>query len=185
MRKKLFAIIMSLILVSQTLTACGSKKDDPEPTPTDISTSTEDSKESVDKEDSKDPVDVKDSSDTDDQTEEDSQIGKGVNGEIPDPVYSYEGIVNGAVGLCPAPHHKKEYSVNQWVNIRNEWKEIMQGEVDKIEKPLSANANDDEINRFFNQLLYIMAADYSPIEDINRFSYVTFLKRTRKILSQK
>ena len=52
----------------------------------------------------------------------------------------------------------------------------MQSEVAKIEKHLTDDATDEEIDHFFNQLLYIVASDYSAVEDINRFGYVIFKK---------
>lgn len=109
-------------------------------------------------------------------TEEEGQIGKGVNGDVPAPDYSYEGIVDGAVGLYPSPHQDRRYSVKEWTAIKDEWKKNMQAEVDKIEKPLGADATDEDIDRFFNQMLYIAASDYAPIEEINRFGYVIFKK---------
>ena len=101
-------------------------------------------------------------------TEEEGQIGKGVNGDVPAPDYSYEGIVDGAVGLYPSPHQDRRYSVKEWTAIKDEWKKNMQAEIDKIEKPLGADATDEDIDRFFNQMLYIAASDYAPIEEINR-----------------
>ena len=50
----------------------------------------------------------------------------------------------------------------------------MQSEVAKIEKHLTDDATDEEIDHFFNQLLYIVGSDYSAVEDINRFGYVIY-----------
>ena len=174
MKRKILAFVMCMVLTTTALTACGSKKDD-NPTPKNTDTIVQPDKDS-NSDNSSDNKDSKDSSDSNGKTEEENQIGQGVNGDIPSPSYTYEDIVNGPVGICPGPHQKKGYSVSQWVNITNEWRSNMQSEVAKIEKHLTDDATDEEIDHFFNQLLYIVGSDYPAIEDINRFGYVIFKK---------
>lgn len=153
MKRKIFAVLMGLTLVTSTLVGCTSKvPEDETPKTTDVETQ------------------------TNGLTEEESQMGKGVNGELPAPEYTYKGIVNAAVGICPTPHQKRGYGLQEWVDIKDQWRNNMKAEVDKIEKHLSAEATDEEIDYFFNQLLYIVASDYSAIEEINRFSYAIFKK---------
>ena len=173
MKRKILAFVMCMVLTTSALTACGSKNND-NPAPKTDTIVQPDKDSNSDK--SSENNDSKDSSDSNGKTEEENQIGQGVNGDIPSPSYTYEDIVNGPVGLCPGPHQKRGYSVSQWVNITNEWRSNMQSEVAKIEKHLTDDATDEEIDHFFNQLLYIVGSDYSAVEDINRFGYVIFKK---------
>lgn len=167
MKKRVLVFILSTILAAGTLSGCGTKVPE-ESTSETAAVETSTAKET---EESSSAVESKSSKGS---GEEELQIGKGVNGDIPSPDYTYEGIVNGPVGLYPYPYQRASYSVQQYVNMVEEWKKNMQSEVDKIEKPLTENATDTEIDHFFNQLLYIAESDYSAIEEINRFSYVIF-----------
>ncbi len=174
MRKKVFALIMSLVLATSALAGCSSGSDTKESSASSETKKSDKKKETAKASEEAESLDKKKSSEKSGSGEEDSQIGKGVNGDIPAPYYSYEGIVNAPVGICPAPHQQKTYGVQQWVNIKEEWRKNMKAEVDKIEEPLKSNATDKDIDRFFNQLLYIAQSDYSAIEEIDRFGYVIF-----------
>ncbi len=178
MKRKFWILAISAVLVTSTLAGCSSKQQESTQEETRVSSSDADEKkktEDKNEESKKEKTDDKDDTSGNKASgENENQIGKGVNGDIPEPDYSYEGIINAPAGLYPSPHQKKEYSLQQWGDIKKEWKKGMQAEVDKIEKPLGADATDKDIDHFFNQLLYIAASDYSAIEEINRFSYVIF-----------
>ena len=137
MRRKVFVLLISAALATSTLAGCGSNKHDSKQEKTSVSSSNADDKQKTEdktKESKNEETDGKD--DTAEKKisgEEGNQIGKGVNGDIPEPDYSYEGIVNGPVGLYPYPYHRKEYSTQQWLDINDEWKKVMEAEVDKIE----------------------------------------------------
>ena len=169
MKRKVFAVVMCMILTASALSGCGAKRED-DPTPATTRAAAQ-----PDKGDASEELSEKmESSESKVRTEEENQIGKGVNGDIPSPGHTYEDIVNGAVGICPAPHQLKGYSLKQWADIKDRWREGMQLEVAKIEKHLTDGATDGEIEHFFNQLLYITGSDYSAIEEINRFGYLIF-----------
>ena len=166
MKRKILAFVMCMVLTTTAMTACGSKNND-NPAPKNTDTIVQPDKDSnLDK--SSDNKDSKNSSDSNGKTEEENQIGQGINGDIPSPSYTYEDIVNGPVGLYPVYDYKS--------SDFDKWTAIMGAEVDKIDKQLTADATDEEIDHFFNQLLYIVASDYSAVEDINRFGYVIFKK---------
>ncbi len=166
MKRKILAFVMCMVLTTSALTACSSKNND-NPTPKNTDTIVQPDKDSnLDK--SSDNKDSKDLSDSNGKTEEENQIGQGVNGDIPSPSYTYEDIVNGPVGLYPVYDYKS--------SDFDKWTAIMGAEVDKIDKQLTADATDEEIDHFFNQLLYIVGSDYPAIEEINRFGYVIFKK---------
>ena len=97
---------MCMLLTTSALTTCGSKNND-NPAPKTDTIVQPDKDSDADK--SSDNKDSKDSSDSNGKTEEENQIGQGVNGDIPSLSYTYEDIVNGPVGLCPGPHQKRGY----------------------------------------------------------------------------
>jgi len=166
MKRKILAFVMCMLLTTSALTACGSKNNN-NPAPKNTDTIVQPDKDS-DADKSSDNKNSKDSSDSNGKTEEENQIGQGVNGDIPSPSYTYEDIVNGPVGLYPVYDYKS--------SDFDKWTAIMGAEVDKIDKQLTADATDEEIDHFFNQLLYIVGSDYPAIEEINRFGYVIFKK---------
>ncbi|WP_147371757.1 vWA domain-containing protein [Fusobacterium nucleatum] len=142
--------ILLLILANLFLIACGKdeKKDD-----------TENKKE--------DKVEANVSTNL---SEEELQIAKGVNGDLPDPVYTYEAIVDEAGGLYQSPQPNE----NNYSKKLDKWKEDIQRELKKIGPALDENASEEEIQRLFKQLLYIVGYDYTPYETVDRFSYVIF-----------
>ena len=103
-------------------------------------------------------------------SEEELQIAKGVNGDLPDPVYTYEAIVDEAGGLYQSPDARED----NYLKKHDIWKENVQRELKKIEPALSEDASEEEIQHLFKQLLYIAGYDYTPFETIDRFSYVIF-----------
>ena len=103
-------------------------------------------------------------------SEEELQIAKGVNGDLPDPVYTYEAIVDEAGGLCQSPDARED----NYLKKHDIWKEDVQRELKKIEPALGEDASEEEIQHLFKQLLYIAGYDYTPFETIDRFSYVIF-----------
>ena len=103
-------------------------------------------------------------------SEEELQIAKGVNGDLPDPVYTYEAIVDEAGGLYQSPDARED----NYLKKHDIWKENVQRELKKIEPALGEDASEEEIQHLFKQLLYIVGYDYTPFETIDRFSYVIF-----------
>ena len=164
MIKKILAITITAVLLTANLTGCTSKNEE--------SSEAQTTMESSKVEETKETEETKKENKA--LGEDEIQRGKGVNGIFKNPDYSYEGIVNGPVGIYPSPRQRTSYSVPQWVEITNEWRDNMKAEVDKIEKPLKADATDEDIDYFLNQLLYIVGSDYSAIEGIDRFGYVIF-----------
>lgn len=99
-------------------------------------------------------------------SEEELQIAKGVNGDLPDPVYTYEAIVDEAGGLYQSPDARED----NYLKKHDMWKEDVQRELKKIEPALGEDASEEEIQHLFKQLLYIAGYDYTPFETIDRFS---------------
>lgn len=105
-------------------------------------------------------------------SEEELQMGKGINGDLPEIDYSYEGIVDAIPGIYQFPSpYEKHFLEN--VEI---WKGQVQEELKKIETPLSEEASQEEINDLFKKYLYIAGYDYPAVEGIDKFSYVIFQK---------
>jgi len=150
MKKTRKFTILLLILASLFLIACGKdeKKDD-----------TENKKE--------DKVEVNVSTNL---SEEELQIAKGVNDDLPNPVYTYEAIVDEAGGLYQSPQPNED----NYVKKHDIWTEDVQKELKTIKPSLDENASEEEIQHLFNQFLYIAGYDYTPFETIDRFSYVIF-----------
>lgn len=105
-------------------------------------------------------------------SEDELQRKEGVNDNLPDIVYTYEGIVDAAPGLYQEPDL---YSPDYKIKVE-EWRKNIQNELKKIKPTLSENANEAEIQNLFKKYLYIAGYDYTPIETIDRFSYVIFKK---------
>ncbi|MDO5088742.1 MAG: VWA domain-containing protein, partial [Leptotrichiaceae bacterium] len=103
-------------------------------------------------------------------SEEELQAGKGVNSDLPDIVYTYEGIVDAPAGIYQIPSVYEE----KYIEKMELWKENIRNEMKKIKPSLSEEASDQEIERMFKQFLYIIGYDYTPFETIDRFSYVIF-----------
>ena len=137
-------LILSIVLL--LLTACFNKKED------------------IDKKEDKKKESEKQLS------EEELQKGKGVNGDLPDIVYTYEGIVDAAPGIYQFPDTYEENIVKK----SDIWRENVQNELKKIKPALGEDASDEEVERLFKKFLYIAGYDYEPIETLDRFSYVIF-----------
>lgn len=105
-------------------------------------------------------------------SEEELQLAKGINGDLPDPVYTYEAIVDGPAGIYQSPQPTE----NNYLKKHDIWKEDVQRELKKIEPVLGEDASEEEIQHLFKQFLYIAGYDYTPFETIDRFSYVIFKK---------
>lgn len=106
------------------------------------------------------------------ENEEEAQLGQGINGPLPDPDYTYQGIVDSVGGICKFP---SVYEKNYQENVEK-WRDRAKEEVRKIEKKCPEGATEEEIQDLFKQFLYISAYDYPAIEPIERYSYVIFKK---------
>ena len=143
MKKKKWEKLLILSIILLVLTACSTKKED------------------TNKKEKKSEKQL---------SEEELQKGQGVNGELPEIVYTYEGIVDAAPGIYQFPS-AYEKDVVKKANI---WRENIQNELKKIKPSLGENASDEEIEHLFRKFLYIAGYDYEPIETLDRFSYVIF-----------
>lgn len=146
MKKNKWKKLLILSIALLVLTACFNKKED------------------IDKKENKKKESEKQLS------EEELQKGKGVNGDLPDIVYTYEGIVDAAPGIYQFPDTYEENIVKK----SDIWRENVQNELKKIKPALGEDASDEEIERLFKKFLYIAGYDYEPIETLDRFSYVIF-----------
>ena len=106
-------LILSIVLL--VLTACFNKKED------------------IDKKEDKKKESEKQLS------EEELQKGKGVNGDLPDTVYTYEGIVDAAPGIYQFPDTYEENIVKKAYI----WRENFQNELKKIKPALGEDASDE------------------------------------------
>lgn len=105
--------------------------------------------------------------------EDDAQMGKGVNGELPEPVYTYEGILSQAKGIIPSGN---VYLNNYAKDIHDNkalWRQAVIPELRKIGK-VPDNLDEAGIDRLFRQFLYLSGSKYLPVEEIDKFSYVVF-----------
>lgn len=113
---------------------------------------------------------------TSSMSEDEAQRGKGINGDLKDPVYTYDAIVNGASGVVHP--RKTPYGFYSQKGTEDEyavWKSLVEKQFKDV-KPVPEDASEAEINRLFNQILYVSAYDYEPIEDLDRYSYFVFQK---------
>ena len=110
-------------------------------------------------------------------SEDEAQRGKGINGDLKDPIYTYDAIVNGAPGVVHPPR-KDGYGFYSQKNSDEEnaiWKSHVVKQFKDV-KPVPEDASEAEINRLFNQILYVSALDYEPIEELDRYAYLVFQK---------
>ena len=143
MKKKKWEKLLILSIILLVLTACSTKKED------------------INKKEKKVEKHL---------SEEELQKGEGVNGELPEIVYTYEEIVNAAPGIYQFPSAYEENVVKK----ADVWRENVQNELKKIKPTLGEDASDEEIEHLFRKFLYIASFDYEPIETLDRFSYVIF-----------
>ena len=101
--------------------------------------------------------------------EDSRQQQKGINGDIPDVEYSYEGLVNGMSGI----YQKPEVFEENFLKKTNEWQQKVAEELKKVQ-PLDEDASEEQIQHLFKQLIYTVGRDFSAIEDSSRFGYVVF-----------
>ena len=107
--------------------------------------------------------------------EDEMQKGKGVNGDLPAPVYTYEGILNQARGaILDGSPYTSHYSKNAGEN-KEMWRKAVIPELEKMGK-IPDDIDEAGIERVFRQFLYITALKYLPVEDIDKYSYVIFKK---------
>ena len=107
-------------------------------------------------------------------SEDEAQRGKGINGDLKDPVYTYDAIVNGAPGVVHP--RKTPYGFYSQKGTEDEyavWKSLVEKQFKDV-KPVPEDASEAEINRLFNQILYVSAYDYEPIDDLDRYSKFVF-----------
>ena len=107
--------------------------------------------------------------------ENELQEGKGVNGDLPAPVDSYEEILNSARGIIPNGNPYTLYYSKDAEENTEMWKKAVIPELEKIGK-IPDNVNDEGIDKVFRQFLYITGSKYPYVEGINSFSYVVFKK---------
>lgn len=107
--------------------------------------------------------------------ENELQEGKGVNGDLPAPVDSYEEILNSARGIIPNGNPYTLYYSKDAEENTEMWKKAIIPELEKIGK-IPDNVNDEGIDKVFRQFLYITGSKYPYVEGINSFSYVVFKK---------
>lgn len=110
--------------------------------------------------------------------EEDLQTKNGINGELPDIQYTYEDIINGnTAGIIHPDDTAHPYYADTYLTSIEIYRQLVVNELAKIQpQNIPEDASDEEIEKFFKQLLYIVGEDYEPVESINRFSYVIFKK---------
>lgn len=112
----------------------------------------------------------KKSSDSAKNSEEELQVKKGVNGDIPELSYKYEDLVNDSFGLYQVPN---VYEDNYNEKMDN-WRGLVLSQLKKIDTKLPEDASDEEVKDLFKRMHYIAGYDYMPLESIDRFSYVVF-----------
>ena len=108
------------------------------------------------------------------KTEADAQAKKTINSELYDPVYTYEAIVNAPPGIVhePNPSWSKTgyYTEKSGPADIDLWRQHIIKAFEGVE-PLPENATDQQINRLYNQILFVDTHDYEPIDTIDRFPY--------------
>ena len=113
------------------------------------------------------------------KTEADAQAKKTINSELYDPVYTYEAIVNAPPGIVhePNPSWSKTgyYTEKSGPADIDLWRQHIIKAFEGVE-PLPENATDQQINRLYNQILFVATHDYEPIDTIDRFPYMVFKK---------
>ena len=106
MIKRILALAITTVLLTGNLTGCATKNEESSEAQTTMASSkaeeTKETKETKNEEQKKKAL-----------GEDEIQRGKGVNGVLKSPDYSYEGIVNGPVGIYPSPRQRTSYSVPQ------------------------------------------------------------------------
>ena len=107
--------------------------------------------------------------------EDEMQKGKGINGELPAPVYTYEGILNQARGVILDGRIETRYYSENSTENKEMWRKAVIPELEKMGK-IPDNIDEAGIERVFRQFLYITALKYLPVEDIDKYSYVIFKK---------
>ncbi|SNV71040.1 VWA domain-containing protein [Veillonella rodentium] len=109
-------------------------------------------------------------------SEDEAQRGKGINSDLKDPVYTYEAVVNAAPGVV---HQRKVpygfYSQKGGDDEYEIWSSHVIKQFKDV-KPVPDDASEAEINRLFNQILYVSALDYEPVEELDRYAYLVFQK---------
>ncbi len=107
--------------------------------------------------------------------EDESQEGAGINGNLPDIIYTYEEILKVAKGkILDGSPYTQYYSENSFEN-KDLWRKTVIPELNKIGK-LDDNMDDAGVEKVFKQFLYITGSKYLPVEEIDKFSYVIFKK---------
>ncbi len=149
---------------------------------------TETTSEKIDKEEDKTDSSEKTAKDKDDKTDEDKKnddkkqnsktdsskkSGEDAmqGNDLPDLDYTYESIVNSKTPLVKSPYNKNVTSQED----REKYAQKLVKELKKLE-PLTENASDEEIELLFRQMLAIGELDFTPLETMDRFSYVIFQK---------
>ena len=107
--------------------------------------------------------------------ENELQEGKGVNGNLPAPVYTKEEIINAARGIVPNGnplllHYSKDAKENTQM-----WKKAAISELKKIGK-IPDDISDEEIEKVFRKFLYIAGSKYIPVDGLDNMSYIIFKK---------
>lgn len=103
--------------------------------------------------------------------EDEMQKGKGINGNLPAPVYTKEEIINAARGIVPNGnplllHYSKDAKENTEM-----WRKAAITELEKIGK-LSDDMSDEEIEKVFRKFLYIAGSKYIPVDGLDNMSYI-------------
>lgn len=107
--------------------------------------------------------------------ENELQEGKGVNGNLPAPVYTKEEIINSARGIVPNGnplllHYSKDAKENTQM-----WRKAAISELKKIGK-IPDDISDEEIEKVFRKFLYIAGSKYIPVDGLDNMSYIIFKK---------
>lgn len=122
-----------------------------------------------------DATGAKENTETSGKTEDAMQNGEGINGKLPAPTYTYDGIVDAPSGVYRVPSvYEKNYQ-----EAATAWRKNVQQDLKKITHKLTDDASEEEIEHLFRQYLYLAAYDYEPIESIDRYSYVLYQKEQK------